>query len=151
MECLFKTTTKFTLDEYSKFNWTIVKKRHMVLLSILVVICFLLSGYLLQNNLLVVLAIIYPILFFIALRIGVNRVFNSNKLMQNVDVTYEFYNDYLQEKHEGGETKVPYDKISEIIETKTNFYLMIANNQGFMISKANMPEGLDEFIRSKKK
>jgi hypothetical protein len=28
---------------------------------------------------------------------------------------------------------------------------MIAKNQGLMLSKENMPEGLEEFIREKKK
>ena len=68
-------------------------------------------------------------------------------MVQNVDVHYEFYEDFLVEKTENGEMKVEYSKLDEIIETKTNFYLMIAKNQGCMISKTDMPSGLDEFIR----
>ena len=150
MECLYKTTTKFTIEEYRKFNLAIIKKKNLPLLSIFAFLCLLIGGILLKNNVLVVFAILYPVLLYIALQIGVKRVFNSNKLLQNTEVTYEFYEDYMIEKHEGGEAKVPYEKLDEIIETKTNFYLMIAKNQGFMISKENMPEGLEEFIRSKK-
>ena len=87
-------------------------------------------------------------LFLLAMQSGVKRIYNSNKLMQNIDVTYEFYKDHLLEKHDGGEANVPYDKLNEIIETKTNFYIMISKNQGFMISKEGMPEGLEEFIRN---
>lgn len=150
MDCLFKTTTKITLEEYKKFNWELVKKRHLLLWGIIAFVCLLVGGILLKNVVLIAFAIIYPILFYIALKIGINRVYNSNKLIQNVEITYEFYNDFIYEKHDGGEVKIPYEKLSEIIETKTNFYFMIAKNQGFMISKENMPEGLDEFIRSRK-
>ena len=150
MECKYKTTTKFTMEEYKKFNNALIKKRKINILAAIAFLCLLVGGILLKNNVLVVFAILYPVLLYIAMQIGVKRVFNSNKLLQNTEVTYEFYEDYMIEKHEGGEAKVPYEKLDEIIETKTNFYLMIAKNQGFMISKENMPEGLEEFIRSKK-
>ncbi len=150
MECLYKTTTKFTLEEYKKFNTAIIKKRHLILMSIIAVLFILAGGILLDNLFLIIFAIVYPVLFYICMQAGVKRVYNSNKLLQNAEATYEFYDDYVYEKHDGGEAKVPYEKLDEIIETKTNFYLMIAKNQGFMISKENMPEGLDEFLRSKK-
>ena len=151
MDYLYKTTTKFTLEEYKKFNKALIKKRHLYLLSIIAVAFILASGILLKNIFLIIFAVIYPFLFLISMNIGVKRTFNSNKLLQNVEVEYEFYNDYLLEKHEGGEAKVPYEKLDEIIETKTNFYLMIAKNQGFMISKENFPEGLEDFIKNLKK
>ncbi len=124
MDYLFKTSTKFTLEEYKRFNFTLIKKRHLLLLSIIAMIFLLASGIMLQNYFLIAFALVYPILFYLSMRRGVNKVFNSNKLLQNAEVTYEFYEDYMYEKHEGGEAKVPYDKLDEIIETKTNFYLM---------------------------
>lgn len=150
MEYLYKTSTKFTLEEYKKFNNALIKKKHLLALSILAVILILAGGILLENIFLIIFAIIYPFLFYISIQIGVKRVFNSNKLLQNAEVTYEFFEDYLYEKHDGGETKVPYDKLDEVIETKTNFYLMIAKNQGFMISKENMSEDMQNFIRKLK-
>ena len=35
-----------------------------------------------------------------------------------------------------------------LYKTKTNFYLMLAKNQGFILVKDNFPEGLDEFLRN---
>lgn len=151
MDCLFKTTTKFTLDEYRKFNRAIIKKKRILLISIIAVVLIVVSGIILDNTFFIIFAIFYPFLLLIAMNIGVKRTFNSNKLLQNVVVEYEFYQDYLLEKHESGEAKVPYEKLDSIIETKTNFYLMIAKNQGFMISKENLPEGLEDFIRNIKK
>ena len=44
--------------------------------------------------------------------------------------------------------KREYEKLYKIIETETNFYLMISKTQGFVLVKNNMPEGLVEFIKT---
>ena len=107
----------------------------------------ILFGVLSRNLFLFIFAVIYPLILFAIQENNIKKVFNSNKIVQNIDVHYEFYENYLMEKNENGEMKVEYSKLDEIIETKTNFYLMVAKNQGYMISKADMPSGLDEFIR----
>ena len=150
MECLYKVTTKFTFDAYKRFNNAIVKKKHIIPLLIVAVLLIILGGVMLKNLFLVIFGILYPFVFFFMAHRNIKKVYNSNKLLQNADVTYEFYEDCIYEKFEGGEAKVPYDKLDEIIETKTDFYLMIAKNQGFMIAKADMPEGLDSFLKGKK-
>ena len=55
---------------------------------------------------------------------------------------------YFTEENSYGNTKLEYSKLHKIIETKTNFYLMIAKNQGFILIKENFPEGLEEFLRN---
>jgi hypothetical protein len=150
MDCLYKTTTKYTFEEYKKFNRAVMNRKYILVVSIIAVLMILTGGILLNNIFLILFAIIYPILFFGAAEIGVRRVFNSNKLIQNAEITYEFYNEYVIERHEGGEAKIPYEKLDKILETKTNFYLMIAKNQGFMISKENMSDEMMDFIRKKK-
>jgi len=148
MECLFKTTTRFTLEEYKKFNNAILMKKHIWIAMSVAILFILLGGMLLNSPFLIAFAVLYPFLFILIKNNSVKRVFNSNKITKNADVTFEFYEDYFKETHEAGEAKIPYDKLNEIIETKTNFYLMIAKNQGYMILKENMPEGLEEFIRN---
>ena len=151
MECLYKVSTKFTLEEYRRFNQTVMRKKYLIVASIIAILLILAGGVLLHSLPLIIFAIIYPVLFFGAAEIGVRRVFASNKLLQDKEVEYEFYEDFIYEKHDGGESKVPYDKLDDIIETKTNFYLMVAKNQGFMISKQNIPDGFEEFVRGKKR
>ena len=151
MECLYKTTIKFTYEEYKKFNDAIMKKKYILIVLILACLFILIGVILLQNLVLIIFAIIYPFLFFLAKDIGVKKVFNSNSLLKDKEIFFEFYQDFFEIKHEAGDEKIPYDKLCDIVETKTNFYLMIAKNQGYIIKKDNMPEGLDEFIRSKKK
>ena len=148
MECLYKTTTKFTLEEYKKFNNAVLMKKHIWILMSVAILFILLGGILLRSPFLIAFAVLYPFLFIFIKNNSVKRVFHSNQITKNVDVTFEFYEDYFKETHEAGEAKIPYDKLNEIIETKTNFYLMIAKNQGYMILKENMPEGLEEFIRN---
>ena len=79
---------------------------------------------------------------------NIKKIYNSNKVVQNLDVIYEFYDTYFVEKSEHGEMKIEYSKFDEIFETKTNFYLMIAKNQGYMLPKSDMPSELEEFIRN---
>ena len=66
-------------------------------------------------------------------------------------MVFEFYEDYFEESHEVGNATIPYDKLDAVIETKTHFYLMIAKNQGYMLAKENMPDGLESFIREQVK
>lgn len=146
MEPLFKTSTKFTLKEYEKFNYAILKKRHVVPILIIVIFLLILAGIIGESLFLVMFGIIYPFILFLIQKINVKKVYNSNKLIQDTDVSYEFFEDHFEQKHESGNATIPYDKLNEVIETKTNFYLMIAKNQGYMLLKENMPEGLQEFL-----
>lgn len=151
MECLYRTATKYTWEEYKKFNDAVILKKNLLPLLILSMVLILAGGILLGNVVVISFAILFPIFFFIFKDIGVKRVFNSNKISQNMEVTYEFYEDYFIQKHEVGEGKIPYEKLDDILETKTNFYLMIAKNQGYMLAKENMPEGLIPFLQDLKK
>ncbi len=150
MEPLYKLTNKYTYEEYKKFNSAVIMRKKTLVITIIAVLMILIGGILLESLFLILFAIIYPILFVLFMNIGVKRVYNSNKILKDLDVNFEFYDDCFIVKHEAGEAKIPYDKLNEIIETKTNFYLMIARNQGYMVLKENMPEGFAEFIRGKK-
>ena len=150
MECLYKTTTKYSFEEYKKFNGAVMNQKYIIIVLIIALLLIFTGGIILENKLLIIFSIIYPILFWGAKNIGIKRVFNSNKLLQNSEISFEFYEDFFEIKHENGDEKIPYNKLSKIIETKTNFYLMIAKNQGYILIKEGMPEGLGEFINSKK-
>lgn len=150
MEPLYRLTNKYTYEEYKKFNRAVMLKKRTLIATIIAVLLILIGGILLESLFLILFAIIYPIIFVLLMNVGVKRVYNSNKILQDLDVNFEFYDDCFVVKHEAGEAKIPYDKLNEIIETKTNFYLMIAKNQGYMVLKENMPEGFEEFIRGKK-
>lgn len=48
-----------------------------------------------------------------------------------MNVKFDFYDTYFTETTQNGETRLEYNKLYKIIETKTNFYLMIAKKSRF--------------------
>lgn len=148
MGYLYTMNSKFTFEEYKKFNYALLKKRHHLLILAIYEIILALIGIGTGNMFIIVFTIIFPLILYWIQNRNIKKIYNSNKVVQNLDVIYEFYDTYFVEKSEHGEMKIEYSKFDEIFETKTNFYLMIAKNQGYMLPKSNMPSGLEEFIRN---
>ena len=146
MESLFHTTSKNTFDEYKKYVLTLQKKRLILTISLLVVF-FCIVGYFTKHTLFYVAAVILPFLEYFSVVRPLKKLYYSNKLAVDAVLEYDFYDTYFTKKSVAGEDKIEYDKLAKIIETKTNFYLMLALNQGYMLKKEGMPKGLDEFIR----
>ena len=55
---------------------------------------------------------------------------------------YVFYEDRLTAKTEAGNSEVPYDKLYQVMETNTNFYLLVGANQSFAVKKADCTKEL---------
>ena len=146
MGYLYTMNSKFTFEEYKKFNYALLKKRHHLLILAIYEIILALIGIGTGNMFIIVFTIIFPLILYWIQNRNIKKIYNSNKVVQNLDVIYEFYDTYFVEKSEHGEMKIEYSKFDEIFETKTNFYLMIAKNQGYMLPKSDMPSGLEEFI-----
>ena len=149
MGSLFHTTSKNTFDEYKKYVLTLQKKRLILTISLLVVF-FCIVGYFTKHTLFYVAAVILPFLEYFSVVRPLKKLYYSNKLAVDAVLEYDFYDTYFTKKSVAGEDKIEYDKLAKIIETKTNFYLMLALNQGYMLKKEGMPKGLDEFIRKLK-
>lgn len=149
MESLFHTTSKNTFDEYKKYVLTLQKKRLILTISLLVVF-FGIVGYFTKHTLFYVAAVVVPFLEYFSVVRPLKKLYYSNKLAVDAVLEYDFYDTYFTKKSVAGEDKIEYDKLAKIIETKTNFYLMLALNQGYMLKKEDMPKGLDEFIRKLK-
>ncbi len=150
MDCLFKTTTKNTLEEYRRFSIKLEMKKGTIIVYVLLTAFLILSGIVLENRGFFGFAVIYPIILWILLNRRIKKVFASNKVLQDTDANYEFYKTHFVETDDYGTTQLEYSKLNKIIETKTNFYLMIAKNQGFILSKSEFPQGLTEFLRAVK-
>lgn len=148
MESLYKTNTTYSFEEYKRYNKSIQFKRSRIIWYIILEAWILLLGCLMENYLLILFAIIYPIVIVILVNRQIKKVWKSNKIAQDMNVAFEFYDTYFTENNESGDTRVEYSKLHKIIETKTNFYLMIAKNQGFILVKKNFPDGLEEFLRN---
>ena len=91
---------------------------------------------------------IIPITEYISTVVPAKKVFYSNKLAVDAELNYDFYENHFVKTSSAGSEKIDYNRLLKIVETKTNFCLMIAINQGYMLKKADMPEGLDAFLRN---
>ncbi|MBP3207186.1 MAG: YcxB family protein [Campylobacter sp.] len=166
----YKTDTIFTFDEYKKFNNSIKGKwltkiifiifGIWILYSLFWDFCFLIEEGFFSENFFINLAALIWLggLYYYANFYIVKKTFYSNKLSANQHSFFEFYDDYFTEKtNEFNEnsssnfSKIKYDDLYKIIETKTNFYLFTGNILAYTIIKENCSAELIEFLQKIKK
>lgn len=157
MEPLYKTQTAYSFEEYSKYNEAVLLKQKgfKAVMIIIPVLYVLLMGAVFYSTreISTVFALLFALLLSTAIFIAsfkkiVKKTYYSNKAITSCVADFEFYDNYVREITQNGETKLEYSKIYKIIETKTNFYIMASVNQGFIIVKGNCPDGLVDFIKS---
>ena len=154
MKLLYETNTKYDFEEYKRFNYAIVSRiNKMPAKVVAVIVLFLLLAYLYMNqslyatSVLSMSALIFPLIIIYSINSNIKKTYDSNKSMKGLKVKFEFYDSYCLYKSEMGEEKVEYKNLYKVIETKTNFYLMVAKNQGLMLVKNNCSDKLQEFLR----
>ena len=148
MNAIYKTTTKYTFEEYKKYSWSLFKTPANFILYGVLEILLILLGIGFSNILILAFAIVYPFVIIWSRNRRIKKVFDSNKSTMNLTVTFEFFDKYFALHDETGDNKLSYNKLFKIRETKDNFYLMISKNQGLILIKKNMPEGLSEFLKN---
>lgn len=157
MEPLYKTQTAYSFEEYSKYNEAVLLKQKglKAVMIIIPVLYVLLMGVVLYATkepstvfVLVLALLLSAVIFTASFKKTIKKTYYSNKAITSCVADFEFYDNYVREITQNGETKLEYSKIYKIIETKTNFYIMASVNQGFIIVKGNCPDGLVDFIKS---
>ena len=76
------------------------------------------------------------------------EIYNSNKVIQEIESEISFYEDCFEQTNSLGTSKITYDKIYRILENDTNLYIMISKNQGYIIIKENCSQELIDFIKN---
>ena len=148
MDCLYSITIQYSYKEYRRFNWKLFLNPIRVIIYIALELWLLFLGWLVGHHFLYLLAILCPVLMVISQDIQFKKTWLSNKIAKNQTVKFDFYDTYFIGKDSYGESKVEYKKLYKILETKTDFYLMLSKNQGSILVKANLPDGLCEFLRT---
>ncbi len=148
MDCLFKTKTTITYKEYKKFNHSIVFSKKIIILHIVMSILLIFCGIAFKAPFYILFLPLYFLILILLVNSDVKRSFSTNKILQNSDVNYDFYDTYFIATEASGLSTLNYEKLYKIIETKTNFYLMLAKNQGFILLKSEFPQGLTEFLQN---
>lgn len=147
MNCIYQATAKNTYEEYQRFSNVLFWNKKSIIIDILLSLFLILDGILLHNIFFILFAVLFPLLLIFLHKRRIKKVFDSNKALQNAEMHYEFYDSYFTQTNAFGSTKLEYTQLYKIIETKTNFYLMIAKNQGFLLTKETLPKGLAEFLQ----
>lgn len=161
MEPLFTTQFAYTLEEYTKFNIEMTKRQRVIIniLLLLFPICMGVINYFPYRNIKssiipTILALICSIISFIIIHMSfkkaAKKVYYSDKTLDSNISNYEFFENEFKETDLHGSSKHTYSELTQIIETKTNFYLMISNIQGYLISKSNCSPELIEFLQGVK-
>ena len=160
MEKLFEVEEKYVYEDYLELNKYYMfsskkAKISLVLIYLAIVLIALMSFYLRDYTYLVIaliFAIIYPIMQVFVIKTASKKSYKTNKLIRNTTQNIIFYEDYFEVVNEIGNTKIYYDKLHKIAESKNLFILFIAYNQAYIVKKSKLEDvqKFRTFIESKK-
>lgn len=158
MEPLFRSETEYTYEKYTaycKMIWNHVgnMKQSIIWTDAALVIVCLLMVFMKEYKMAVLFlaaAVIFPVILQFQMNRQMKKAWESNKAAQGVVSKFSFYNEYVEQENPVGASRVKYEELYKIVEGRDAFYLMIANNQGFIIDKAKCSEELQQFIREQK-
>lgn len=151
---LYETTTIITLDEFRKLNHALSNRRAMagILLALEAMLAVLLVRSVMIHNkssiqLYVIMLILLPGIAWFIPRYMERRMYLANETANNMVMKTKFYEDHLEQQSRLGHTTVRYQDLQRIIETSTNFYLLVSKSQSIIIIKDNCHPKLVQFIR----
>ena len=155
---LYETETIYTQREYKKYSYVIYRRINKIdIMTILLMLCDLIIvaiEYSKGDYVAAIKNIVYGSLFLILLKviieIKINKSWKDNRLIQGQKTQIKFYENYLEAISSIGNTKIDYDKLYKVLETKENFYLLINKAQGIVIEKCNCKEELIQYLKVKK-
>lgn len=164
MEPLFTTQFAYTLDEYTKFNNAVMfsknNSKRIIPAFLIIFVFFAALTYFMTYKIMqsipfsvfmtLVFVIILSVIIPITLKKGAKKAYNSNKFIDKEISTYNFFENEFTETTSHNHSKCAYSELNQIIETKTNFYLMLSDVQGFLITKNNCSPELIEFLQGVK-
>jgi hypothetical protein len=151
----FEIKTTYTFEEYRNFvkavNLNINKFKGRLILSLALFAGSIAFLFITRQTQLAIFATAFVVIFLIAMfflaRSSVKKSWETNTLLQNVVNTYHFSEEQIDVYSDIGNTVLSYDKVYKLIENENDFYIMTANNTGFIVSKKEMTEEQAEFIR----
>ena len=149
---LFKTSIKYTFEEYKGFTKAIYRYVYKVHIMLLVIIAALLILFVITKNYMTILAAVAFPLFFVYFRNReIKKVYESNRILKDNFSVFDFYDKYFEQTNAVSHSVVKYSDIYKIVETDKNIYIMVAKNEGYILLKSNCSKELIEFLKSIKK
>lgn len=156
MNLIFKNVTTYTKEEFLTFEKFHINRVNKVSFIIYTVACIiiLLSAigliYLGDNSGYIFLIVG---IFFTVYRMSIpywytKRILKSDKLTENLENTFELFDDNLKVTNSVSASDIRYDQLFKVYESKNCFYLYINKLQVFILNKNNFSVGnSDEFSK----
>ena len=85
------------------------------------------------------------------LKRGIRKLYAKDKIIQNLEAEYAFFDDHFEQFHNNDHSTIRYDQVHKIYVTKDNVYIMRSPAAGFIIQNETCPDGFLDFIEKIKK
>lgn len=152
MKEAYETSSEMNYTEYKKMC-QVLNGRRIIILAIIISgfllasgLFLLIMGSIVTGGFFLVLAAGYPLLLWGVFTRSVRKSFSSQKLLENRHIHYEFLEDRFIARSDISRAEIRYDLLYRIVETKTNFYLLLGPNQSFLVKKENCSGELTAFL-----
>ena len=146
MEPKFTTTSLYTYDEYKRLNRAVSGKTRLIITIAFVAFCFT-AGLYYRDIFFFYIGTVFAIAMYLIWAITIKSLYKSNRLTQNIEITYDFFDTHFTATNKHGVQNIEYDLLRKAVFTKTNVYLLISKNQAFLLTKKNFPDGLEDFLK----
>lgn len=156
---LFTIKSTYSEKEFVRFNRYIMLHRLHYLRNIIacnLILLLIFSGVIIDDvnsgNIPIGSVITFLLIVFVNWKLCVSptnkskKVYRQNKTMRDASYSVDFYDDHYVILCNGIESSVPFDKPHEIIETDTDYYIMLSKISGVIIPKEKCPVGFADFI-----
>ncbi len=156
---LFSINATFTEKAFVRFNKYIMLhrlnyRRNVIICNVILLLIF--SGILVDDinleGIPVGSIMMFLIIVFVNWRFYVSptnkskKAYRQNKAIKDAAYSLNFYEDHYEIECNDIKSSVPFDKLYEIIETGTDYYLMSSKISGVIIPKKKCSEGFADFI-----
>ena len=148
------TKIDLSLEEYMRFAFTVQRqdrryiRAKLIMMFVLLVIAVInfKGGNKQLGSILLIMVVALPMLLDIMMKKQVTKAYNDNANTQGINTSLTFYDNYYEGHSEIGDNKYLYEELYKIIETPTNFYLMLSPQHGSIVIKENCSEELLMFL-----
>ena len=164
-QTIYTINSKYTLEEVLRYNRFILinmyhlKRQHYLCYAVsFLILCGIIASditsYIDHHTYPITSIITFLVLGYVNWNLHTSpdrkakEAYNKNTLIKDAPYSLYFYDTYFVSVVNGdmSKSKFQYNRLSEIIETKTNYYVMTVWNNGIIIRKSDCPQGFDNFI-----
>ena len=142
------TRIDLSLEEYMRFAFTVQRQdRRYIRAKLIMMLGLLILAVVKQLGTIMIVAVVaLPMVLDIMMKKQVTKAYSDNTNTQGINTSLTFYDNYYEGHSELGDNKYLYEELYKIIETPTNFYLMLSPQHGSIVIKENCSDELLMFL-----